>query len=106
MRDPVMPLLAAAKIWIPFETESITEFSAFARLFNDAAVKKLLALSKAELTFLPVARRFCVANISEAVFCNDNRFCRTLGERVIEADISSLFWRDRNWQPPRDTHKT
>ena len=44
---------------------------------EDCEVKKLPGLSSAELTFLPVARRFCVALISSAVLCSESRFCRT-----------------------------
>ena len=37
-------------------------------------MKKLVGLSSAELTFLPVARRFCVVASSAAVDCSESRF--------------------------------
>src|SRR5690242_6881349 len=54
-----------------------------ARNCSDCDVKKLLGLSRAVLTFLPVASRFWVTLIRSAVFCNESRFCRTPGERTM-----------------------
>src|SRR5262249_7358600 len=62
-------------------------FRSVARSFNDADVKKLVGLSRAELTFLPVARRFCVMLIRSAVFCSDSRFWRMPAERVMLLDM-------------------
>ena len=45
-------------VWMPFDTESRSPVSDVARLFSEEAVKKLVALSRAELTFLPVDRMF------------------------------------------------
>ena len=50
-------------------------------MLSDCEVKKLAGLSSAELTFLPVASRFWVTLISSAVFCSDNRFCRTPADK-------------------------
>src|SRR5580693_1966692 len=62
-----------------------------ARLFSDCEVKKLVGLSSAELTLLPVARSFWVVASSEAVDCNERRFWRTDAERTMP-DISIPFW--------------
>src|SRR5215510_9264429 len=69
------------------------------RLSSPDAVKKLTGLSSAELTFLPVARRFCVTLASEAVFCSESRFCLTAEERVIP-DITEPFWYAFYWTIP------
>ena len=62
-----------------------------ARLFSDWAVKKLVGLSRAELTLLPVARSFWVVASREAVDCSESRFWRTDAERTIP-DILFSFW--------------
>jgi hypothetical protein len=54
-----------------------------ARAESEEEVKKLVGLSRAELTFLPVARRFCVVLRSDAVFCSASKFCRTPAERTM-----------------------
>src|SRR5689334_12326824 len=78
------------------------------RLSRPDAVKKLTGLSSAELTFLPVARRFCVTLASEAVFCSESRFCLTAEERVIP-DITEPFWYalldDPPWIGPATWHR-
>src|SRR5579883_1431754 len=53
-----------------------------ARASRPAAVKKLVGLSSALLTFLPVARRSCVVESRLAVPCKESRFWRTAAERV------------------------
>jgi len=45
-----------------------------ARLSSDWAVKKLVGLSRAELTLLPVDRRFCVVARRSAVDWRESRF--------------------------------
>src|SRR3569623_1003633 len=78
---------------MPFDIESSNEFRSPARLCSDCDVKKLIGLSRAELTFLPVARRFWVVCISCAVFCSESRFARTPAERVIQLAICiQPFW--------------
>src|ERR1700729_4117474 len=62
-----------------------------ARLFSDCEVKKLVGLSRAELTLLPVARSFWVVASNEAVDCNERRFWRTDAERTIP-DMRFPFW--------------
>src|SRR5262249_19148922 len=57
-----------------------------------AAVKKLVGLSRAELTFLPVARRCCVVACRLVVSCRASRFERTAAERVTEEDMLEPFW--------------
>src|ERR1700759_978211 len=54
-----------------------------ARLFSPCAVKKLVGLSSAELTLLPVAKRFWVVDNRSAVDCSESRFWRTEAERTI-----------------------
>ena len=61
-----------------------------ARASSDCAVKKLVGLSRAVLTFLPVARRFCVVASRSAVDCSERRFWRTEAERTIP-DIFHTF---------------
>ena len=65
-----------------------------ARLFRDWAVKKLVGLSRAELTLLPVARSFWVVASSEAVDCSESRFWRTDAERTMPVmfDPSGFVW--------------
>jgi len=48
-----------------------------ARASRPEAVKKLVGLSSALLTFLPVARRVCVVESRFAVSCSESRFWRT-----------------------------
>src|SRR6187551_857265 len=78
-----MPLSAAASVLMPIDIESRRALKSPARLCKAKDVKKLVGLSSAVLTFLPVARRFCVVLIRSAVFCRDSRFCRTPAERTI-----------------------
>ena len=56
----VRPLSAACSVCVAFETESSRLPRSLARLLSADAVKKLIGLSRAELTFLPVERRVCV----------------------------------------------
>ena len=46
-------------------------------------MKKLVGLSSAVLTFLPVERRFWVVASRSAVDCSESRFWRTDAERTI-----------------------
>src|SRR3954447_14889077 len=62
-----------------------------ARLLRPCAVKKLVGLSSAELTLLPVARRFCVVESRSAVDCKESKFWRTDAVRTIP-DIVLPFW--------------
>src|ERR1700757_2154424 len=86
-----MPWSAADSVCWAWPIESSSELRSLARLLNDCEVKKLDGLSSAELTFLPVARRPCVAESSEAVLCSERRFCRTPADRVM-LDIVEPFW--------------
>ena len=61
-----------------------------ARLLRPCAVKKLVGLSSAELTLLPVARRFWVVARAKRC-CNERRFWRTDAERTIP-DMLFPFW--------------
>ncbi len=79
----VRPLSAAFTVLMPFAIESSNLERSDAREDSADEVKKLVGLSSAELTFLPVARRFWVVLSSDAVFCRASRFCRTPADRVI-----------------------
>ena len=63
----VMPVLAACSTCTPLPMPSSRLLMSLARLSSEDAVKKLVGLSRAELTFLPVARRFWVVASRSAV---------------------------------------
>src|SRR5882724_7892342 len=65
-------------------TPSNTLFRSAARLLSAEAAKNTVGLSFAELTFLPVARRFCVAVSRSLVCCSEYRLDRTELERRTE----------------------
>src|SRR5579871_6065521 len=67
---------------MPFVIWSSSADSSLLRALSDDAVKKLVGLSSALLTFLPVAKRFWVWLTSAAVFCRASRFERTPALRV------------------------
>src|SRR3984893_8734896 len=85
-----MPVLAACSTWTPLPMPSSRLPMSEARLFSDCEVKKLVGLSRAELTLLPVARSFWVVASSAAVDCKERRFWRTDAERTIP-DIAVTF---------------
>src|SRR5262245_36706567 len=90
----VKPLSAAFRVLMPLAIESRIADRSEARADSAEEVKKLVGLSRAELTFLPVASLFCVLLSSDAVFCRASRFCRTPADRVIlEAMVSNLSGR-------------
>src|SRR5664279_3530322 len=68
---------------MPLDMESSRPFRLLARVSRPCAVKKLMALSSAELTFLPVASLFWVWLIRSEVCCNCSRFERTPAERTM-----------------------
>ncbi len=84
-------MLAACSTCTPLPMPSSRLLMSLARLLSDWAVKKLVGLSRAELTLLPVARRFCVVASRSAVDCSESRFWRTDAERTIP-DIFIPFW--------------
>src|SRR5262245_53982383 len=89
----VRPLSAAFSVLMPFAIESRMFDRSDAREARADEVKKLVGLSSAEFTFLPVARRFCVVLNSEAVFWRASRFCRTPADSVIlESMTFEPFW--------------
>src|SRR5437016_693648 len=90
-----MPVLAACSTCTPLPMLSSRLEMSLARASRPAAVKKLVGLSRAELTFLPVARRPWVVASRSAVDCNDSRFWRTADVRVM-ADMDVPFWCERN----------
>src|ERR1700690_571187 len=61
-----------------------------ARLSRPCAVKKLLALSRAELTRLPVASLVWVLLIRSDVCCNCSKFDRTPAERTMSDILKYL----------------
>src|ERR1700752_2670760 len=84
-----MPVFAACRICTPLLMPSSRFEMSLARLSSPCAVKKLVGLSRAELTFLPVDRRSCVVAKRSAVDCSDSRFWGTDAERTIP-DILDL----------------
>src|SRR5664279_2409082 len=72
---------------MPLDMESNRLFRLLARVSRPDAVKKLMALSSAELTRLPVASLVWVEVIKSEVCCNCSRFARTPAERTM-LDIS------------------
>ncbi|MGY4334390.1 hypothetical protein ACVWWG_008807 [Bradyrhizobium sp. LB7.2] len=70
----VRPVLAACSTCTPLAMPSSRLLMSLARLSSDWAVKKLVGLSRAELTLLPVDRRFCVVARRSAVDWRDSRF--------------------------------
>src|SRR6195256_4204246 len=87
----VRPLSAALMMFTPLVIESRRLVSSWAREERAAAVKKFVGLSRAELTFLPVARRCCVVAWLAVVFCSARRFARTADVRVIAVDMIATF---------------
>ncbi len=84
-------MLAACRVCVAFEIESSSDDKSPARSVSACEVKKLIGLSRAVLTFLPVAKRFCVWAMRSAVVCNESRFCRTPAVSVIFEDITKPF---------------
>src|SRR5580658_797700 len=93
-----MPVLAACNTCTPLPMLSSRLPMSLARLFSDCEVKKLVGLSRAELTLLPVARSFWVVASSAAVDCNERRFWRTDAERTIP-DMLIPFWCETQNRP-------
>src|SRR5262245_19556151 len=95
----VRPLSAAERVLMPFDMASSRLDRSDARADSDEAVKKLVGLSRAELTRLPVARRLWVIDCRLAVFCRASRFCRTPAESVMleEAIVLNLSGRWPYW---------
>src|ERR1044072_9869013 len=86
-----MPVFAAWRTCTPWSIASKRLLMSLARLLRPCAVKKLVGLSRAELTLLPVARRFCVVDSRSAVDCNESKFWRTDAVSTIP-DIGLPFW--------------
>src|SRR5690348_15505178 len=70
-----------------------------ARAFSEAEVKKLIGLSSAELTFLPVARRVCVCPMRSAVDWSAERLERIAAERMISDMILTFLGVMPLWRP-------
>ena len=87
-------------VWMPFEMPSSRPVSWLERSFSEAAVKKLTGLSIAELTFLPVARRFWICEDWAAVDCSVARLLRTPAERET-AMFSIPSWYGAFWRRDR-----
>src|SRR5262249_57261954 len=93
----VRPLSAALSVLIPLVIESSRLVNSPARAERAAAVKKFVGLSRAELTFLPVARRCWVVCWRLVVSCRASRFERTPAVSVTEEDIVQPFWSCAYW---------
>src|SRR4051794_21399359 len=101
-----MPVLAACKTCTPLPMLSSRLLMSLARASRPAAVKKLVGLSSALLTFLPVARRPWVPASRSAVPCKESRFWRTAAERVMldrdmGYDLSGVINRRPSWPGTR-----
>src|SRR5882672_178318 len=86
-----MPVLAACRTCTPLPMPSSRLLMSLARPSSDWAVKKLVGLSSAVFTFLPVERRLCVVASRSAVDCSESKFWRTEDERTMP-DILLSFW--------------
>src|SRR5207342_1733079 len=107
LESEVMPVLAACKTCTPLPMLSSRLLMSLARESRPAAVKKLVGLSSAVLTFLPVARRLWVVASRSAVFCRESRFWRTAAERVmLDKDMERPFWRYATLRPSWPTTGT
>src|SRR3954471_12534259 len=92
-----MPVLAACSTCTPLPMLSSRLPMSLARASRPEAVKKLVGLSSALLTFLPVARRGCVGECRFALCCSARRFRRTDDESVLlERDMNTTFLVLRN----------
>src|SRR6188472_3953470 len=78
-----MPVLAACSTCTPLPIPSSRLLMSLARASSDWAVKKLVGLSSAVFTFLPVERRLCVVASRSAVDCSESKFWRTEDERTM-----------------------
>src|SRR6187401_3433882 len=85
-----MPLLAAWMVLTPLDIESSRLVKSVARFDKPWAVKKLIGLSSAELTRLPVASLDWVLVINAEVDCSWSRFERTPALRTMSAMVVSL----------------
>jgi hypothetical protein len=79
----VMALSAASSVLMPFDMPSRSEERSLPRRLRLAAVKKLVGLSRAELTFLPVARRSWTRDWRSAVLWRVRRLARIALERTM-----------------------
>src|SRR5450755_871461 len=68
---------------MPLDMVSNRLLRLLARVSRPCAVKKLMALSSAELTRLPLASLVWVVEIKSEVCCNCSRFARTPAERTM-----------------------
>src|ERR1019366_1380209 len=73
------------------DMESSKLLRELARVLRPCAGKKLMALSRAEPTFLPVASLFSVCVIKSEVCCNCSRFERTPAERMMSDILCPLL---------------
>src|SRR5436305_2543906 len=85
-----MPLFAAWMVLMPVDIASSRAPRSLARLLKPCDVKKLVGLSSAELTRLPVASLVCVDVIRSEVCCRFSRFDRTPAERTISLILGYL----------------
>ena len=98
-----MPWLAAWIAWTPLEMPSSSELMSLERADRLCAVKKLVGLSSAEFTFLPVESRFWVVESRFAVSWSESRFWRVADVRVMLPDIGRILLIETSpcWRRPR-----
>src|SRR5215207_928733 len=85
-----MPVSAASSVLMPFDMASRSEERSLPRRLRLAAVKKLVGLSRVELTFLPVARRSCTLVCISAVLWRVRRLDRMLWDNTIPFDMERI----------------
>src|SRR6185295_3682454 len=86
-------------VFMPLAIESSRLPRSLARLLRPCAEKKLIGLSRAVLTRLPVASLVWVDVIRSEVFCSCRRFDRTPAVRTISdivLNLSGLFPQKRS----------
>src|SRR4051794_41751024 len=94
-----MPVLAACRTCTPLPIPSRRLLMSPARASSDCAVKKLVGLSRAVLTFLPVERRFCVVASKSAGDCSERKILRTHDGGKKTDKVYTLFvWKKK--KPP------
>src|SRR6201746_1862123 len=106
LESDVMPVLAACRTCTPLPMPSKRLLMSLARPSSDWAVKKLVGLSSAVFTFLPVERRLCVVASRSAVDCSESRFWRTDDERMIPDMLASLLLQSQFLTRCRNTGQT
>src|SRR6476620_4872114 len=100
-----MPLLAAWIVLMPLDIEASRLLRSPARFDRPWAVKKLIGLSSAELTRLPVASLVWVWVIRSDVRCNCSRFDLTPAGRTMSDIVTHLSGIPQHGMTRDDPHR-